>query len=137
MRRNALLIVLLLLTTARAIYSQTACGDRGDSKRRLVYVQEGQEANEDAPVLKLLPRCRFMWQQHEGTYSYCNDCNNGEADLLLFEHATLPWGQAAVLQRDTDLVFAHQVHGQTVITTLKLRRGWSLCPLWPICTGRP
>ena len=129
-----MLFVLLLFATT--IYAEGRCGDRGNNKRRLIYVQQGQEENEDAPVLKLLPGCHFSWQNHDGTYAYCSDCNNRDTDILIFEHVTLPWGQTAVLQRDTDLVFAHKVRGQTIITTLRMRRGWSLCPLWPICTGR-
>lgn len=133
MRRKAVLYILLLLAAANTIYGGQ-CGDRGNNKRGLVYVQQGQEQNEYAPVLKLLPGCHFSWQEHVGTYRFCKNCNNDDPDILLFDEVALPWGQAAVLHHDTDLVFSHEVHGKTVITILRMRRRWSLCPLWPVCS---
>jgi hypothetical protein len=131
-----MLLALLLLTSAVAVYGDNQCGDRGDNKRKLIYVRADQMDNSDAARLTLLPNCHFSWQDHVGTYSYCTDCNNNEADILFFKDVTLPWGQTGVLQADTDIVFAKEVHGRTVLTVLQMRRRWSLCPLWPVCGGR-
>lgn len=126
--------LLLALFAAPLFAADSTCGDRGGDERKLAYVEERNIERRDAPVLQLLPRCRFRWQGDTGTFKY-----DQQNDTLQFEHVRLPWGQAAVLHRDTDIVFLDDDTGGGR-TALKLRqRRWStwcsICPLWPVCAS--
>jgi len=134
--RHRTLLLLTLLLVARLSHADHSCGDSGKGNRRLLYVPPAQGDSAYVATLTLLPGCHYEWQKERGTFTYCIDCNNNDDDIFTFHGVRLPWGQTAILQADTDLVFSRQERGQTHLTILKLRRHWSLCPLWPVCASR-
>jgi hypothetical protein len=130
MRTRLLLIILVLLIGSVPATARDRCRDEGQEGRRVSYVLNTQQERDGPVVLTLLPDCRFEWNGEKGTYEY----NEGR-DTFTFNTVTLPWGQTAVLHRDTTITFSKLMDDVADITTLRRKRGWSLCPLWPICTS--
>jgi hypothetical protein len=129
MRARLFLVTLVILIGSVPAAARDRCRDAGQEGRRVSYVLNTQGS--DGPVvLTLLPDCRFESNGEQGTYEY-----NEERDTFTFNTVALPWGQTAVLHRDTTITFSKLTDDVADITTLRRKRGWSLCPLWPICSS--
>jgi hypothetical protein len=130
MRARLLLVILVLLIGSAPATATDRCRDAGQEGRQVSYVLDSERQKDGPIVLTLLPDCRFESNGEQGTYEY----NEGR-DTFTFNTVTLPWGQTAVLHRDTTITFSKLTGDVADITTLRRKRGWSLCPLWPICTS--